>query len=133
MIRSDQYLDDCCREKPLPTTEESQSSQPVTKEKWSESSGIDNGSMKYEILRPFKTCTLKSRMSEGGSNQYIDSEYKCLQHFPRGGKVQIGKTISEDAWATTRWVKVVSNSHNEAEQLYQCMSPIVPLWTVRRL
>lgn len=131
MIRSVQYSDNCCLTLPSPKVEEAQSSQPATNERWSESSGSDDGPMKYGTLRPFKTCTLKWRKSEGGSNPCTYSEYKCLQHFPRGGKVEIGQTIGEDAWATTRWVRAVSDSHNEAKQCDQCMSPIVPLWTVR--
>ena len=135
MIHSHEYVDDCCKGKlvsALSEVEESQSSQPATNEQWPESSGIDNGPMEYETTRPFKRCTLKSRMPGGSSNQNTNSAYKCLQDFLQGGNVEIGKTVEEDAWATTRWVEAISHPHIEAEQCHQCMSPTVQPWIVGR-
>ncbi len=143
MIPNDQYVDDCCAGKltpALPEGEESQTSQPATNEQWPESSKKSKDPMEYGTSRPFKTCTLKSRILGGSSNQYTNSAYKCLQDFPQGGKVEIekrgkvknGKTVEEDAWATTRWVKAISHSRNEAGPCHQCMSPIFQPWIVRR-
>ena len=144
MIRPHQkYVGDCCGEKPLPTlnkVEESQSSQSATglrrpdssdadHEPPSESSESDDGPMDYETLRPFKSCTIKSRNSRDGFNHEIDSGYKCLEDFPQGEEVVIEQADGGDAWATTRLIKVFVS---QAEQCQQCMSPIFQPWTARR-
>ena len=132
MIRSHRYVDNCCRRElvpALPQVNESQSSQSTTIERLSESLRGDEGPMEYGKSRSFKRCTVKSRKLEGGPNQKINSEYVCLQDFPKGGDVEIGKTVEKDAWSTTRWVNVVSHCLIPAEQCHQCMSPIVQPWT----